>query len=42
MERLEEMTGVPIPKNLANLREMPERHLGVINKEEMLDYVLGL
>ena len=42
MERLEEMTGVPIPKNLANLRQMPERHLGVIRKEEMLDFVLGL
>ena len=42
MERLEELTGVPIPKNLANLRQMPERHLGVIHKEEMLDFVLGL
>ena len=42
MERLAEMTGVPIPRNLAGLQGKPERHTGVIEKEKMLDYVLGL
>ena len=42
MERLEEMSGVPTPKNLATLRGKPERHTGVIHKEAMLDYVLSL
>ena len=42
MARLSAMTGVPIPKNLAGLQGKPERHTGVINKENMLDYVLHL
>ena len=42
MERLEKLSGVAIPKNLAGLQGKPERHTGVIHKEEMLDYVLGL
>ncbi len=42
MERLQGLTGVPIPKNLAGLREKPERHTGVIDKEQMLDFVLAL
>ena len=42
MERLEQMTFSPIPKNLATLRGKEERHTGVINKEEMLEFVLGL
>ena len=42
MERLEAMSGVSIPKNLASLRGKPERHTGVIHKEEMLDFVLSL
>ena len=42
MERLSEITGVAIPKNLASLRGKPERHLGVIDKDEMLNFVLGL
>ena len=42
MERLEEMTGVVIPKNLSGLRQKPERHTGVINRDEMLEFVLGL
>jgi len=42
MERLSEITGVPIPKNLATLRGKPERHTGVIGKEEMLEFVLRL
>ena len=42
MERLSEITGVPIPKNLATLRGKEERHTGVIDKEEMLEFVLEL
>ena len=42
MERLEAITGVRIPGNLSGLREKPERHTRVIEKEEMLDFVLGL
>ena len=42
MEQLQRDTGVAIPENLANLRGKQERHLGVIGKEEMLDFVLGL
>ena len=42
MERLEELSGMPIPKNLSGLRGKPERHTGVIPKEEMLEFVLKL
>ena len=42
MERLEEMSGMPTPRNLAGLRGKEERHTGVIDKEAMLDYVLKL
>lgn len=42
MDRLQALTGVPIPGNLSSLRGKPERHTGVIGKEEMLSYVLGL
>ena len=42
MARLEQISGMPIPKNLAGLRGKPERHTAVINKEQMLDYILGL
>ena len=42
MARLEEITGVRVPKNLSGLQGKPERHTGVIDKEEMLDFVLGL
>ncbi len=41
MEQLQEITGVPMPKNLAGLREKPVLHRDVIEKDEMLDYVLG-
>ena len=41
MERLEAMSGVKIPKNLANLQGMEERHTGVIAKDKMLEYVLA-
>ena len=37
-----EITGVAIPANLATLRGKAERHTGVINKEEMLNFVLEL
>ena len=42
MERLEAVSGVKIPKNLAGLRQKKELHTGVIEKTEMLDYVMGL
>ena len=42
MERLEEMSGMPIPKNLSGLRGKEERHTGVIEKDQMLEYVLSL
>ena len=40
MERLEQVTAVPIPHNLAGLREKEERHTDVIDKQEMLDYIM--
>lgn len=41
MEQLYDVTGVPVPKNLASLRERAVRHRDVIERDEMLDYVLG-
>ncbi len=41
MDRLNELTGVPIPKNLASLRGKPELHTDVIAKGKMLEYVIG-
>ena len=40
MERLQEKTGVPIPKQLAELKSQPVRHFDVIGKDEILKYVL--
>ena len=40
LDQLHALTGVPIPKNLATLREMPVRHTDVIDKDDMLSYVL--
>ena len=40
MERLSAISGVAIPKNLANLQQKPERHTDVIEKDEMMEYVL--
>ena len=42
MERLEAMSGMPIPKNLSGLQGKPERHTDVIAKEKMMEYVLNL
>ena len=42
LEQLNAVTGVAIPKNLAALRTMPELHKGVIDKDEMLNFVLAL
>ena len=42
MEQLCAATGVAIPKNLANLRQKAERHTGVIEKGEMLEFVLKI
>ena len=42
MARLSEITGVPVPKNLASLQGKEEKHTGVIDKDKMLEYVLNL
>ncbi len=42
MERLSQLTGVPVPGNLQGLQEKTERHTGVIEKDKMLGYVMGL
>ena len=42
MERLEAVTKVPAPKPLSTLKGKAERHLNVIDKDKMLDYVLNL
>lgn len=41
MEALAAKTGVPIPENLALLQGKPERHTGVISKDEMLAFALS-
>ena len=41
MERMQTLTGIPIPPALAALRTKPERHTGVISKDKMLEFVLG-
>ncbi len=40
MQRLSQLSGVPVPRNLATLQGKEEKHTGVIAKEAMLDYVL--
>ncbi len=40
MAQLQAQTGVPMPKNLAGLKEKTVLHKDVINKEAILDYVL--
>ncbi len=40
MAELHRLTGVPVPAGLAGLREKEVRHSDVIDKEDMLDYVL--
>ena len=42
MERLAQLTGVPVPANLSGLEGKEERHTGVIDKDKMLEVVLGL
>ena len=42
MARLSQISGVPVPRNLATLQGKEEKHTGVIDKEAMLDYVLNL
>ncbi len=42
MERLCQLSGVAIPRNLAGLQGKEEKHTGVIEKDQMLPYVLGL
>ena len=40
MEQLYDLTKVAIPENLRDLRTKPERHTDVIEKSDMLDFVL--
>ena len=40
MEQLQELTGVPMPGNLSGLRDKDVLHRDVIEKDEILDYVL--
>ncbi len=42
MEQLERISGSPIPANLAGLRQKKELHTAVIEKEDMLSFVMGL
>ena len=39
MERLQEVSGMPIPKNLSGLDKKTELHTGVIAKDEMFSFV---
>ena len=41
MERLHELTKVPVPQGLATLRRKQVRHTDVIDREEMQQYVLN-
>ena len=41
MERLAALSGVPVPKGLQGLKERPVLHEDVIDREEILSYVLG-
>ncbi len=40
MDRVEELTAVPMPKNLRGLKDRSVRHRDVIGPEDMLNYVL--
>ena len=42
MVRLSALTGIPVPQNLADLKTEPERHTTVIEKDQMLKFILGL
>ncbi len=42
MERLQTLTGIPIPANLCGLQDKKELHTGVISKENMLSLVKSL
>ncbi|MBR2311470.1 MAG: threonine synthase [Oscillospiraceae bacterium] len=42
MDRLAELTGVPVPRNLQGLQQKKELHTDVIPKEAMLSYVTNL
>ena len=42
MDRLQQVSGVAVPANLSGLQQKPERHTGVIEKDKMLSFVMGL
>ncbi|MCF0237952.1 MAG: hypothetical protein HUK24_05075, partial [Sphaerochaetaceae bacterium] len=41
MEKLYEITKVPVPKNLSSLRGKEELHKDVINRSDILSYILN-
>ena len=41
MEELNRLTGVPVPKNLEALKDLPVRFTDVIGRDEIFDYVAG-
>ena len=40
MDRIRELTGVPIPKNLQGLQHKPVLHTAVIDRQDMADFVM--
>ena len=40
MDALAALSGVPVPPGLATLRNKPERHTAVIDKDKMLEFIL--
>ena len=42
MDRLQQVSGVAVPANLSGQQQKPERHTGVIEKDKMLSFVMGL
>ena len=39
MDRLSALSGVAVPANLASLKDAREIHTGVIDKEQLINYV---
>ena len=39
LDELNALTGVPVPKNLAAIRDLPVLHTDAVDKRNMLSYV---
>ena len=39
LDELNALTGVPVPKNLAAIRDLPVLHTDAVEKRDMLSYV---